>query len=129
MPRLFPIPGEPRPLTPAADPEFRKTTGIFPYQGINGLIEAKEIDAVGGIEADQVQPASLDLRLGPRAYRVQASFLPGPKCKVMDRVTQLDGFPAIDLTQDTVLEKGAVYVIELQENLQLTNGTEPLRAA
>ena len=62
-------------------------------------------------------------RLGARAYRVQASFLP-QKYTVMDRVKQLDGLPAIDLTQPTVLEKGAVYVIELMESLQLTSGTE-----
>ncbi len=55
---------------------------------------------------------------------MQASFLPGQKYTVMDRVKQLDGFPPIDLTKDTVLEKGAVYVIELLESLQLTNGTE-----
>lgn len=122
-PRLFSLsPDEPRPIA-MVDPDFRKTTGIFPSQGINKLIEAKEVDAIGGVKPDQVQPASLDLRLGARAYRVQASFLP-QKYTVMDRVKQLDGLPAIDLTQPTVLEKGAVYVIELMESLQLTNGTE-----
>jgi dCTP deaminase len=123
-PKLFPITDEPRPMPPPGDPEFRKTTGIFPSQEIDALIRAAEIDSLVQINPDQVQPASIDLRLGPRAYRVQASFLPGQKYTVMDRVKQLDGFPAIDLTKDTVLEKGAIYVIELLESLQLTNGTE-----
>jgi dCTP deaminase len=108
----------------AADPDFRKTTGIFPSQELSGLIRAGEIGSLIEIASDQIQPASIDLRLGPRAYRVQASFLPGPKSTVLDRVAQLDGLPAIDLTKDTVLEKGAVYVIELLESLKLTNGTE-----
>ena len=42
----------------------------------------------------------------------------------MDRVTQLDGLPSIDLSGSVVLEKGAVYVIELQENVRLTNGLD-----
>lgn len=109
---------------PPTDADFRKTTGIFPSQGIIRLIEANEIASLVDILPEQVQPASLDLRLGRRAYRVQASFLPGEKYTVLDRVKQLDGLPAIDLTQAAVLEKGAVYVIELLENLQLTNGTE-----
>jgi len=72
------------------------------------------------IEPEQFQPASLDLRLGRRAYRVRASFLPGPNATVMDRVKELDGFPPIDLTGDgAVLEKGCVYVLELLEAVSL----------
>jgi len=122
-PRLFPIPDE-QPHVPTADPDFRKTTGIFPSQEIAALVADGEIASLIEIGADQIQPSSLDLRLGPRAYRVQASFLPGAHSTVMDRVAQLDGLPAIDLTQDTVFEKGAVYVVELLESLRLTSGTE-----
>jgi dCTP deaminase len=121
--RLFPTTDEARSMAPLTDADYRKT-GIFPSQEIEQLITAGEIASLVPIAPNQVQPASLDLRLGPRAYRVQASFLPGEKYSVIDRVKQLDGFPAIDLTKDTVLEKGAVYVIELLESLQLTNGTE-----
>jgi hypothetical protein len=78
-------------------PEYRKT-GIIPSQGITDLVRAGEIASLVGIEPDQIQPASIDLRLGPRAYRVQASFLPGPVATVMDRVAQLDGLPPIDLS-------------------------------
>ncbi|HZK89213.1 MAG TPA: 2'-deoxycytidine 5'-triphosphate deaminase [Stellaceae bacterium] len=108
---------------PPADPEFPKTAGIFPSQEISGLIRAGEIDSLERITPDQIQPASIDLRLGRRAYRVQASFLP-QKFRVMERVKQLDGLPAIDLSQDTVFEQGAVYVVELMESLSLTNGAE-----
>ena len=70
------------------------------------------------IEPDQFQPASLDLRLGRKAYRVEASFLPGPDRTVMQRVEQL-GFQEIDLATGAILEKKSVYLIELQEALAL----------
>src|SRR3954447_25070006 len=71
-------------------------TGVLPYQRLlamanRGLIKGQDI------EPGQFQPASLDLRLGRRAYRVVASFLPGPGATVMERVKELDGLPAIDL--------------------------------
>ena len=113
----MPEPQAPPPVTPAY-----RTTGIIPYQGITELIRAGEIGSVVPIEPDQIQPASIDLRLGARAYRVQASFLPGPDALVMDRVAQLDGLPPIDLREPAVLEKGAVYVIELLESVRLTTG-------
>jgi dCTP deaminase len=120
-PSLFPMP-EP-PATPPVTPGFRMT-GIIPSQGIAELIRAGDIASLVPIDPDQIQPASIDLRLGPRAYRVQASFLPGPEATVMDRVAQLDGLPSIDLSEPAVFEKGAVYVIELLESVRLTNGLE-----
>jgi dCTP deaminase len=68
--------------------------------------------------ADQVQPASLDLRLGAKAYRVRASFLPGPHRPVRDRLGALS-LHEIDLTRGAVLETGCVYIAELQEGLAL----------
>ena len=115
---LFPMNDEPP--TPTNVIKYRET-GIIPYQGLNALINEGAIAALPEILPDQVQPASLDLRLGARAYRVRASFLPGPESAVMDKVRQLDGMPAIELTDEgTVLEKGAVYVVELMEHLRLT---------
>jgi dCTP deaminase len=70
---------------------------------------------------DQIQPASLDLRLGRYAYRVRASFLPGQEATVMTKIEQMDGFPPLDLQGGTVLEKGCVYVIPLLEHLNLPN--------
>ena len=68
--------------------------------------------------SDQVQPASLDLRLGSRAYRVRASFLPGRNHTVRDRLDQLS-FTRSTSTAGAILETGSVYIAELQEALAL----------
>lgn len=96
-------------------------TGILPYQTIINMRREREIVASVDIGTDQFQPASLDLRLGRVAYRVRASFLPGPNSTVMDRVSQLDGYE-IDLTDGAVLERGCVYVVPLLESLALKGG-------
>src|SRR5271169_178440 len=100
-----------------------RTTGILPYQQIIAMVKSGEINAIPEIEDNQIQPASMDLRLGRYAYRVRASFLPGAQTSVMHRVKQMDGLPPIDLTPDgAVLEKGCVYVVELLESIKLPNG-------
>ncbi|RXF68559.1 2'-deoxycytidine 5'-triphosphate deaminase [Hansschlegelia zhihuaiae] len=68
--------------------------------------------------ADQVQPASLDLRLGPVVHRVRASFLPGPGRPVRERLEELT-LHTIDLSQGAVLETGCVYIAPLMERLAL----------
>lgn len=100
-----------------------KSTGVLPIQQIKNMVRDQEIASEVPIAEDQYQPASLDLRLGPVAYRVRASFLPGRNFNVADRIEQLDGYP-IDLTGQTgaVLERGCVYVIPLLEALNLRNG-------
>src|SRR3977135_4647734 len=66
------------------------STGILPSQDIEYLIRAsKEIVALAPPPAAQIQPASLDLRLGAVAYRVRASFLPGENARVEDRLAEL----------------------------------------
>ena len=65
------------------------TTGVLPAQNIQELIRAERVVADLPIDDAQVQPASMDLRLGPVAYRVQASFLPGRFATVMDRIKAL----------------------------------------
>jgi len=70
------------------------------------------------LDADQIQPASLDLRLGAVAYRVRASFLPGPTVTVADRIQQLR-LHEIDLSRGAVLETGCVYIVPLLESLAL----------
>ncbi len=100
-------------------------TGILPCQAIKAMIADEEIKPraiFGQIEADQIQPASIDLRLGEVAYRVDTSFLPGRGVKVLDKMRQLDpDFDRfkIDLTSGAVLEKGQVYVVPLAEVLSL----------
>ncbi|MBT5811922.1 MAG: 2'-deoxycytidine 5'-triphosphate deaminase [Rhodospirillaceae bacterium] len=99
----------------------RHRTGILPSQAIRALIKSGEIAADVEILDDQIQPASLDLRLGGVAYRVQASFLPGPHDSVADKLTKL-GLHQLDLSDSAVLEKGCVYVVPLMERLALGAG-------
>jgi len=94
--------------------------GILPCQGIEALIAAGAVTTDTPWDPDQVQPASLDLRLGDRAWRVRASFLPGAR-KVEDRIADV-AMHSIDLSPGVVLEKGCVYIVRLQERLSLPKG-------
>lgn len=98
------------------------TTGIIPCQEIHELIKAQRILATDTIIPDQIQPASIDLRLGHYAYPVITSFLPGRNIKVLEKMQQIDEqFDKfkIDLRTGAVLEKDQVYVIPLLESLAL----------
>lgn len=95
--------------------------GILPCQSIDALIAAKAITADAPFDADQVQPASLDLRLGRRVWRVRASFLPGLGRTVGARIDSV-AMHELDLSQGVVLERGCVYIAELQERLALPAG-------
>jgi dCTP deaminase len=95
--------------------------GILPSQSIEDLIAAGAITSSRPFDADQVQPASLDLRLGARAWRVRASFLPGLGRTVPQRIADV-AMHELDLTKGAVLEKGCVYIAELQEALALPKG-------
>jgi dCTP deaminase len=100
----------------------KRQTGILPIQDIRGLAADGAIRATTPLGATQIQPASLDLRLGDKAYRVRASFLPGSGsdggASVTDRLDDL-ALHEIDLTAGAVLETGCVYVVPLQESLAL----------
>ena len=95
--------------------------GILPCQTIETLIESGAVTSATPFAADQVQPASLDLRLGATAWRVRASFLPGTGRKVTDRLGDV-AMHKLDLTQGAVLERGCVYIVEIQERLKLPPG-------
>ena len=97
------------------------TSGILPCQAIDRLVAEGALAAATPFAADQVQPASLDLRLGATAWRVRASFLPGRSRTVSDRLADV-AMHQLDLTVGAVLEKGCVYVVELQERLALPAG-------
>jgi dCTP deaminase len=92
--------------------------GVFPSHFIERLQQRGGIASARPFDADQVQPASLDLRLGPVAYRVRASFLPGPEHSVAERIETLK-LHELDLTSGAVLETGCVYLVPLQEELAL----------
>lgn len=94
--------------------------GILPCQSIESLIANGAITSETPFDKDQVQPASLDLRLGGRAWRVRASFLPG-RHTVRERIREV-AMHELDLTKGAVLERGCVYIAELQERLALPPG-------
>lgn len=85
------------------------------------MIARGQITAARPIDAGQVQPASLDLRLGSTAYRVRASFLAGASRSVAERLSDFE-MHRIDLSNGAVLEKGCVYVVPLLESLDLPRG-------
>jgi len=93
-------------------------SGVLPDQYLKEYVRSGVILGFTPIGGEQIQPASLDLRLGNVAYRVRASFLPGANSKVMDRVRQMDGY-RLELANSAVLETGQVYIIQLQEELAL----------
>ena len=93
-------------------------SGILPGQAIRALVETGAIRPEVPLAAGQVQPASIDLRLGDVAWRVRASFLPGPQATVARKLEDLV-LHKIDLKQGAVLETGCVYVVPLLEALAL----------
>ncbi|MCI2393333.1 2'-deoxycytidine 5'-triphosphate deaminase [Aliiroseovarius sediminis] len=96
-------------------------TGVLADRQIRQLITESGITASSPILNEQIQPASLDLRLGGTAYRVRASFLPGKSSTVTERLEALT-MHEVSLTGGAVLEKGCVYVVPLMEQLHLPAG-------
>ena len=92
--------------------------GVLPSQSISKLILKKIIFADNEIEKGQIQPASLDLRLGNVAWRVRASFLTGKDKNVSDLLDEFK-MHQIDMKEGAVLEKGCVYLVPIEENLRL----------
>ncbi|WP_421460133.1 2'-deoxycytidine 5'-triphosphate deaminase [Aurantimonas sp. NFXS3] len=92
--------------------------GILPDLEIAGLFAAGAIAAPIERDGDQIQPASLDLRLGPKAYRVRASFLPGQGQSVVDKLDRFS-LHEFSLADGAVLETGCVYVVPLLESFRL----------
>jgi dCTP deaminase len=97
--------------------------GILPDSAIEELIARQAIQSEIALAPDQVQPASLDLRLGREAWRIRASFLPGAGKTVASKLERL-ALHRIDLTQGAVLETGCVYLVPLLEALDLPAGIE-----
>ena len=99
--------------------------GILPWQEIRNLVRTGRVGASVEIPESQIQPASVDLRLGPIAYRVQASFLRGRSATLLTKVHELL-HSTVDLTvpTPTVLEPGTVYIIPLLERLNLPDDVQ-----
>jgi dCTP deaminase len=92
--------------------------GILPDRMIAALVKAGAIIPAAVLDEDQIQPASIDLRLGEVAYRVRASFLPGPDATVAQRIDELK-LHEIPLGDGAVLETSCVYIVPLIESLAL----------
>ena len=102
-------------------PEQLLENGILAIQHLEKAIADGVIIADRSVAPGQLQPASLDLRLGVEAWRVQASFLPGQHMTVLDKLQKF-GMHKIDLSDGAVLERGCVYIVKLQESLALPAG-------
>jgi dCTP deaminase len=98
-------------------------SGILPSQALTQLIADGAIQLAEPIVDTQLQPASLDLRLGPVAYRVRASFLPQPGSRVQVKLDDI-ALHTISLSQGAVLETGCVYIVPLLESLNLPSTIE-----
>jgi len=100
--------------------KIQKIAGVLSSQEILELIHKNVITSENGIEKDLIQPASIDLRLGIKAWRVPASFLPGKGNKVSTRLKDL-AMHEFSLLDGAVLECGCVYIVKLLENVSLTD--------
>lgn len=103
-------------------------TGVLPDHRLRTLIAEGVIAAEAPVAPDQVQPASLDLRLGSWAARLNASFLAGHGRSIADRLPDFE-MHRMDLSTGAVLEKGCVYLVPLQERLRLPKGIEAVANA
>jgi dCTP deaminase len=113
----------PTPDPVEADRQRDLTTGLLPSQLLREAVaQGREILSPQPIGDDQIQPASIDLRLGEVAYRVRASFLPGARASVRDKLDLLS-MHRIDLTEGAVLEKDCVYIVPLLEYVSLPKRT------
>ena len=100
--------------------KIQKIAGVLSSQENLELINKNVITSGNGIEKDLIQPASIDLRLGVKAWRVPASFLPGKGNKVSSRLKDL-AMHEFSLIDGAVLECGCVYIVKLLENVSLTD--------
>jgi dCTP deaminase len=97
------------------------SSGVLPSQALEQMIATGAIRSRSPILPEQIQPSSLDLRLGAEAYRVRASFLAAGSATVTSKLEQYR-LHTVDLTKPAVLEKGCVYIVPLQEELALPSG-------
>lgn len=103
-------------------------SGVLPDSALRHLIDQGAISASHPIDAAQIQPASLDLRLGNTAWRLRASFLAGRDRRVSDRLADFE-MHRMDLCSGAVLEKGCVYLVPLMERLSLPSGLDAVANA
>jgi dCTP deaminase len=94
-------------------------TGVLPSQSLRDAVEREWMTAgAWRIPAESVQPASVDLRLGERAWALRCSFLPDSDSTVEQKVKDL-AFEEIDLRDGATLERDRPYLVPLIEELRL----------
>jgi dCTP deaminase len=103
---------------PADHNNVNTTKGVLPLQALEKMAAEGGIRSRAPLAPDQIQPSSIDLRLGSEAYRVRASFLANGAATITSKLEQYR-LHTIDLTRPAVLEKGCVYIVPLQEELAL----------
>ena len=103
-------------------------TGVLASQQLRQMAASGQITATTPVADDQIQPSSIDLRLGNTAHRVRASFLAGAGTPVSDRIAEFE-MHRMDLGPGAVLEKGCVYLVPLMESLALPAGLQAVANA
>ncbi|MFN0025169.1 MAG: 2'-deoxycytidine 5'-triphosphate deaminase [Parvularculaceae bacterium] len=93
--------------------------GVLNASQIAAEIDRGSIELSRALQPRQIQPASIDLTLGRRGWRVRASFLPPPGKRVTERLDEGLAMHPVDLSAGAVLERGCVYLVELAERLRL----------
>jgi len=99
----------------------KEASGVLPSQDIRAMAESGILRLDAPLVDGQIQPASIDLRLGHKAHRIRASFLPGADATVAQRLEDFS-MHEIDLTNGAVLEMGCVYLVPLLESIALPDG-------
>ena len=102
----------------------RSGGGVFSAEMLRYAIQQGMVKAAPKVGESQIQPASLDLRLGKRAYRLRSSFLPGNE-RIQTRLQGLKIGPPLILNEPggAVLDPGHPYLIPLVEKLKLPPDT------
>jgi dCTP deaminase len=98
--------------------QSRIEKGVLPSQAIEKMVAEGQIRSRAPLQPDQIQPSSIDLRLGAEAFRVRASFLANGEATITSKLEQYR-LHTLDLARPAVLEKGCVYIVPLQEELAL----------
>ena len=90
----------------------------MPAQRLRDALADGIVAADAPVPEGNVQPASLDLRLGGRAYALQCSFLPDRETSIEAKLEGLV-LNEFDIGGGAVLERNRPYLIPLQERLRL----------
>jgi len=93
--------------------------GILVSQTLRDFVARGSIQALVPVREDQIQPSSLDLRLGANLWQLQCSFLPG-ETGISRRLGELATTThRLDRDHPVVLHRGGVYLAELEEVVEL----------